>query len=394
MAAGRWTGRAAAGPTIAGVTSSKPAPPRKPAAATIADVARHAGVSPMTVSRVVNGEAGVRPPTRERVQAAIAALHYMPNPAARHLAGSELIRLGVLHGSARSGYLAEFLVGLMNQASQSHVQLLVQQCTDVAARPAEVRSLAASGIDGLILPPPLCDEQALLDVAAAAHVPTVVVGAGLPDARVNAVNIDDYQAALTMTRHLIALGHQRVGFIGGNPNQTASSCRLAGFRDAMAEAALPPAPELVVPGLFNYRSGLDGAELLLALEPRPTAIFASNDDMAAATVAVAHRLGLDVPGDLTVVGCDDTAIATTIWPELTTIRQPITEMARAAVNLLVRRVRAQRAGTLEAPQQDRVAFELVRRQSDAAPRQRPAVRLVDAAAAPAAAGTPRTRRRS
>ena len=349
----------------------------------------------MTVSRVVNGEDSVKASTRERVQAAIAELRYVPNPAARHLAGSELIRLGVLHGSARSGYLSEFLVGLMNQASQSHVQLLVQQCADAEARLAEVRGLVASGIDGLILPPPLCDEQPLLDVAAAAHVPIVVVGAGLPDARVNAVNIDDYQAAFTMTRHLIALGHQRVGFIGGNPQQTASSCRLAGFRDAMAEVGLPPADELVVPGLFNYRSGLDGAEVLLALPQRPTAIFASNDDMAAATVAVAHRLGLDVPGDLTVVGCDDTAIATTIWPELTTVRQPITEMARAAVNLLVRRVRALRAGAQEAPQQDRVPFELVRRQSDAAPRQRPAIRAVDLApgVARVSEGT-RARRRS
>jgi len=377
--------------------TSKPAPNRKPTAATIADVARHAGVSPMTVSRVVNGETGVRPDKRERVQAAIAELRYVPNPAARHLAGSEPIRLGVLHGNARAGYLSEFLVGLMNQASVSHVQLLVQQCADAAARLAEARGLVASGIDGLILPPPLCDEQPLLDLAAAAHVPTVVVGAGLPDARVNAVNIDDYQAAFTMTCHLIALGHQRLGFIGGNPRQTASSCRLAGFRDAMAQAQLPLAEELMVPGLFNYRSGLDGAEALLALDPRPTAIFACNDDMAAATVAVAHRLGLDVPGDLTVVGCDDTAIATTIWPELTTIRQPITDMARAAVNLLVRRVRAERAGSLEAPQQDRMDFELVRRQSDAAPRQRPALRQVAAATAapaPTKAGTTRTRRRS
>ncbi len=377
-------------------TPKKTAAPRRAAAATIADVARHAGVSPMTVSRVVNGEAAVKASTRQRVQAAIAALHYVPNPAARHLAGSELMRFGVLHGSARSGYLAEFLVGVMDQASLSHAQLVVQQCTDPAARPAEVRSLVAGGIDGLILPPPLCDEQALLDVAAAAHVPTVVVGAGLPDQRADAVNIDDYQAAFTMTRHLVALGHQRVGFIGGNPQQTASSCRLSGFRDAIAQAGLPLPDELMVPGFFNYRSGLDGAEALLALEPRPTAIFACNDDMAAATVAVAHRLGLDVPGDLTVVGCDDTAIATTIWPELTTIRQPITEMARTAVNLLVRHVRALRAGTQEAPQQDRVPFELVRRQSDAAPRQRPAVRVADLvpAAAPATPGTSRARRRS
>jgi LacI family transcriptional regulator len=135
------------------------------------------------------------------------------------------------------------------------------------------------------------------------------------------------------------------------------------------------AAELVVQGMFTYRSGLDAAEHLLGLEERPTAVFCSNDDMAAATVAVAHRLGLDVPGDLTVTGFDDTALATTIWPELTTVRQPIAEMAREAVQSLVRRVRALREGEAGEPEQVRMAFELVRRQSDAAPRIRPPARL-------------------
>lgn len=372
-----------------------PPTPRKPTAATIADVARQAGVSPMTVSRVVNGEASVRPHTRERVQAAIDALNYVPNQAARHLAGSELIRIGVLYSNPSAGYLSEFLVGLLNQASLSHVQLVVEKCGDDPSDPAhteEARNLVENGIDGLILPPPLCDAQALLDLVTRSGTPAVAVASGKADERVCAVSIDDYEAALSMTRHLIALGHQRLGFITGHPNQTASARRLAGFRDAMAEARLELPPELVARGTFNYRSGLDAAEALLALEPRPTAVFASNDDMAAATVAVAHRLSLDVPGDLTVAGFDDTAIATTIWPELTTIRQPITEMARAAVELLVRQIRAQRSGLAEPPQHERMAFALVRRQSDAAPRQRPAVRLVSPAAPPR--GTPRARRRS
>jgi LacI family transcriptional regulator len=127
--------------------------------------------------------------------------------------------------------------------------------------------------------------------------------------------------------------------------------------------------------MFTYRSGLDAAEHLLALEERPTAIFSSNDDMAAAAVAVAHRLGLDVPGDLTVTGFDDTALATTIWPELTTVRQPIAGMAREAVQSLVRRVRALREGEAAEPEQVRMDFELVRRQSDAAPRTRPSALL-------------------
>jgi LacI family transcriptional regulator len=131
-----------------------------------------------------------------------------------------------------------------------------------------------------------------------------------------------------------------------------------------------------VPGMFTYRSGLDAAEILLAQEPRPTAIFASNDDMAAAVVAIAHRLGLDVPGDLTVAGFDDTALATTIWPELTTVRQPITGMAEAALRSLVQQVRARHSGTPQAPEHALMDYALIRRQSDAAPRMRPPARIV------------------
>jgi LacI family transcriptional regulator len=189
-----------------------------------------------------------------------------------------------------------------------------------------------------------------------------------------------------MTRHLIALGHQRIGFVVGHPNQTASARRLEGYRAAIADKGADSGAELVVQGMFTYRSGLDAAEQLLAIGRAPTAIFASNDDMAAATVAVAHRLGLDVPGDLTVTGFDDTALATTIWPELTTVRQPIAGMAREAVQSLVRRVRALREGAPAEPEQVRMDFELVRRQSDAAPRTRPQTKLAAAALRPQRAG--------
>ncbi|WP_342113487.1 substrate-binding domain-containing protein [Pseudoduganella sp. OTU4001] len=186
-----------------------------------------------------------------------------------------------------------------------------------------------------------------------------------------AVSIDDYQAAYTMTRHLVSLGHQRIGFIIGHPNQTASARRKAGYRDAMKDAGLEVPDEPMVQGLFTYRSGLDAADQLLNLAQRPTAVFASNDDMAAATVAIAHRMGLDVPGDLTVAGFDDTALATTIWPELTTIRQPIASMAETALKLLVQDIASQRDGSRGAPAHQVLEASLIRRQSDAAPRARP-----------------------
>jgi LacI family transcriptional regulator len=170
-----------------------------------------------------------------------------------------------------------------------------------------------------------------------------------------------------MTRYLLTLGHRHIGFVKGHPNQTASGERLLGFEAALREADCKTEPPSIEQGFFSYRSGLDAAEKLLALRPRPTAIFASNDDMAAAVVSVAHRRGLDVPRDLSVVGFDDTATATTVWPELTTIRQPISKMAEAALDLLIRKIRKRRDGEAQ-PSIDRlVAHELVMRQSATAP---------------------------
>ena len=358
---------------------------------TMADVAKLAGVSPMTVSRVMNGKGLVRESTRRKVAEAVAALNYTPNQEARNLAGSKPIRVGFLYSNPSAGYLSEFLVGLLSQSGLNNVQLFVEKCEAGQHEEEQTRHLIGNGLDGIILPPPLCDSEAVIACVAEAGIPAVVVACGLPDERVGSVSIDDRKAAYEMTRHLIALGHQRIGFVVGHPNQTASAKRLEGYRAAIEEKGADKSEELVVPGLFTYRSGLDAAELLLALDERPTAIFASNDDMAAAAVAVAHRLGLDVPGDLTVTGFDDTALATTIWPELTTVRQPIAEMAREAVQSLVRRVRAQREGEDAQPERVGMAFELVRRQSDAAPRIRPPARL-PSLKSPAKAGPAGARR--
>jgi LacI family transcriptional regulator, galactose operon repressor len=342
---------------------------------TIHDVAEHAGVSPMTVSRVINGKKNVKAATRERVEASIRELNYSPNPAATSLARDDQIRIGLLYGNPSAAYLSEFLVGGLEECSRWNVQLVVEKC-EPGDENAVAEHLIAGGIDGIILPPPLCDSRALLDLVTRSGTPAVAVASGQPDKRICAIGIDDYRAAFEMTRHIIALGHQRVGFITGHPNQTASARRLAGFRAAMKEAGREVPGELVAQGMFNYRSGLDAAEILLRSQPRPTAIFASNDDMAAAAVAIAHRLGLDVPGDLTVAGFDDAALATTIWPELTTVRQPIMDMAEAAVDLLVKQIRAQRDGIETRCEHVVMDFSLIRRQSDAAPRLRPPVAAI------------------
>jgi LacI family transcriptional regulator len=166
-----------------------------------------------------------------------------------------------------------------------------------------------------------------------------------------------------MTRRLVSLGHTQIGFIMGHPNQTASEQRYKGFMAGLHEASLKADPKLVAQGYFTYRSGLDAAEKLLRGAKRPTAIFASNDDMAAATVAVAHRMGLDVPRDLTIAGFDDTPLATTVWPALTTVRQPIAEMAREAVKLVLEQIRRKRTGAEQQPTQKLLEFTIIPRES-------------------------------
>ncbi|QFT78710.1 Catabolite control protein A [Erythrobacter sp. THAF29] len=339
---------------------------RGSAAPTIADVAREAKCSPMTVSRVINGEGNVREDTREEVLEAIRRLNYSPNRAARSLAGGAQLRVGLLFDNPSSSYLAEFLMGALEEATRRDVHLEVQSCDNAPDNELLVRKMSEGGITGFILPPPLCDDQSVLDMITEAGGIAIAVGPGKASGSHGAVMIDEYQAAYDMTKHIIDLGHQRIGFIIGNPEQVASGHRLKGFRAAMKDNGLEVAENLLAQGQFTYRSGMVAAEKLLSAEPRPTAIFASNDDMAAATVAVAHRRQLDVPSDVTVCGFDDTDLASSIWPELTTIRQPIREMTAKAVDLIVD-AKSSRRSDRTSQTKILLPYKLVRRNSDAGP---------------------------
>lgn len=336
-------------------------------APTIADVARDAGFSPMTVSRVINGEKNVRESTRIAIQEAVARLNYTPNLAARSLAGSDPIRIAMLYGNPSAAYLSRLLVGSFEQARKSHVQLVIEQC-DMDQDINEVfGNLVDSGIDGIIVSPPLCDSQHMRDLIEQSNISCVIVANWSPPGKMSVVHIDDVAAAEAMTKHLISLGHRRIGFVKGNPVHKASMQRLSGYEQALRDAGIAIAPELIVDGQFTYRSGLDAAEQLLTLPVPPTAIFASNDDMAAAAITVAHRRHLDVPRDISICGFDDTDFALSIWPELTTIHQPIAEMSRNAVEILVERIRDRRAGGMSKRTVRLMDYTFIRRESDASP---------------------------
>jgi LacI family transcriptional regulator len=303
---------------------------------TIEDVARAAGVSAMTVSRVINQGRNVRESTKESVLEAIERLNYSPNTAARSLAAGHATHIGLLYANPSAAYLAQFLIGALHAARSAGVHLVIESCeSEDADEQAEViRRFATSEVEGVILPPPLSESAPILVELEALEIPVVTVALGSPRDGLN-VRIDDHAAAMEMTRYLLELGHRNIGFIKGHPNIIASHDRYRGFCEALAEAGLDAEKAPVEQGYFTYRSGLTAGERLLSRADPPTAIFASNDDMAAATVSVAHRRGFDVPGDLSVAGFDDTALATSVWPELTTVKQPIAAMAEAAVELLI-----------------------------------------------------------
>jgi LacI family transcriptional regulator len=340
------------------------------AAPTIEDVARHAGVSPMTVSRVINGAPTVREATRKLVTEAIQEIGYQPNEAARSLAGARQIHIAMLYAQP-SAFIAEFLFGGLEQVKRHNAQFIIEKCGDSAKAQGEIERIIAGGADGLLVAPPLADSALVLDFLEVSDIPAVVVSSSRVRDSVSAVGVDAYKAAREMTAHLISLGHRRIGHIAGHPEHATSELRLAGYRDALREAALPCEDQLVAQGLYTYRSGLDAAEKLLGLGERPTAIFSSNDEMAAATAAAAHRLGLDVPADLSICGYDDTPLAKLLWPQLTTIHVPIAELSRAAADLLVKAIRARASGQRMPPQHILLDYTLVRRQSDAPPRVRP-----------------------
>jgi LacI family transcriptional regulator len=342
---------------------SKKSPRRSGSGVTIHDVARHAGVSPMTVSRVINSGPRVREETREKVNASIKALRYSPNLAARNLASAETVMIGILYANSTAAYLSELLLGSLEQASLSGCQLVLEQCEDMESERKAIQRLGLGGIDGIILPAPLCDSQEVLKAVVEANVPAVLVTSGRPAPGFSAVSINDFEAARDMTRHLLKLGHKRIAFINGHPGHTASGQRFRGYIEGMTEAGLHVGPDQVAQGFFTYKSGLDAAERLLSNGWNPTAVFASNDEMAAATIAIAHRKGLDVPGDITVAGFDDTPLATMMWPELTTIHRPIADMARQAVRLLIDQVRAKRSGGVPQTALEMLDFTLVSRDS-------------------------------
>ncbi len=343
---------------------------KRTSAATIYDVAHRAGVSPMTVSRVVNGESNVRDVTRAAVQKAMRELQFRPNKAARSLAGATEMRIGLIYNNPSTAYFTEFLMGALEGSGRNGAQLVVDKCKigDQQAAAAAVRNLAKSGINGMVLTAPMSESPELIAELKGLGLAIVGVATGSFSGEMTCVGIDDFRAAYDMTKYLIGLGHRRLGFVKGHPSHSSSRLRHAGFEAAVREAGSRMEKSRVAQGYYSYRSGMEATEELLSAKQAPTAIFACNDDMASGVMSFAHRKGLDVPRDLSVVGVDDT-VAASLWPALTTIRQPIFDIASTAVNVVARTLRDMRAGRKTECQSILVPHLLVERESSVPPRR-------------------------
>jgi LacI family transcriptional regulator len=331
---------------------------------TIHDVARHAGVSSMTVSRVINKNVNVREPLREKVMASIKALKYTMNMAARSTrAGMGGVRIGVLYSHPSASYLNEVMLGGLDQAARLGAQLLLEKCGGLQSQKNAVNRLVEAGVDGVILPPPLCDSAPTVQMLTRVGIPVLALATARPLPEVSAVRIDDFQGALALTRHLTKLGHKRIGFIKGNPTHTPTEVRYEGFLKGLSEAGIALDEGLVVQGQFTYKSGLEAGRELLDRKDPPTAIFASNDDMAAGVMAVAHGLKISIPEQLSVCGFDDTPVASTIWPQLTTVHQPIVAMGRSSVSTIFERIKELKSGEPSRPAHQLMKFTLMDRDS-------------------------------
>ena len=330
---------------------------------TITDVARLAGVSIKTVSRVLNREPHVRPSTRDKVTAATETLDYRPNLSARQLASNLTYVIGMLYDNPNSDYVTDVQYGSLQACRENGYNLLIHPCQSNSTELIKEVVDLHHQVDGLILLQPVSDIEGLCERLIENQVACVRVSQ-LPFKGIPWISVGDSEAADDMTEYLLQLGHRRIGFIIGHPDHGSSHDRLAGYRSALQRHEIDFDEALVEQGQFDYESGYSCARKLLSSKQRPTAIFASNDPMAMGVLSAAHEMGIEIPGQLSVAGFDDSPMARHAWPPLTTARQPITEVARLATETLMRKMQDR----LEGDSDHRLQAELVHRASTGSPR--------------------------
>jgi LacI family transcriptional regulator len=311
-------------------------PRRRP---TINDIARLAGVSKKTVSRVINASPFVRADTRERIEAVIAELGYAPDPQARGLAYGRAFLIGLVYDNPNPQYVVNMQLGLLDAMRGSGFELVVHPCD--RASPtflADLRGFVErQRLFGVVLTPSVSEDEraaALMKEIGCAYVRVASVSLDRPE---HMIETRDRLGGREAAAHLAELGHTRIAFVSGPPTFRSSHERRSGFEEALAERGLTLAKGYAVEGAYTYESGIEAGRALLAMSPRPTAVFAGNDEMAAGILQAARQAGERAPEELSVIGFDDFQIASRLWPTLTTIRTPTREIGRLAAERLMGR---------------------------------------------------------
>jgi LacI family transcriptional regulator len=304
---------------------------------TINDVARIAGVSKKTVSRVINRSPLLNEETRRKVEAVIADLGYTPNPQARALALGRNFLIGLVHDNPNAQTVMNVQQGMLEALHDTEFEMVVRPVHRGSPTMLDdLREfLERQRLFGILLMPPVSEDDQVARLCTEIGCRYVRMGSvALDDAR-HMVASNDREAVRAATDYMIAQGHRRIGLIAGPYGFRSAAERRAGFEDALAAAGIALPRSMVAEGNYTFESGLIAADRLLDLMPRPTAIFSSNDEMAAGVMHAARQRGLDIPRDLSIIGFDDTPVAAHVWPPLTTVRWPIASMARSATLKLI-----------------------------------------------------------
>lgn len=299
---------------------------------TINDVARVAQVSKKTVSRVINNSPLLTPETRQRVEQVISELGYVPNPQARGLALRRNFLIGLIHDNPNAQMVLNVQQGILEALHGTDFGLVVRPVDRTSPLMLQdVRHfLERQQLFGVVILPPISENDALAQLCRELGCRYARMGSAELDDQDHMVASNDREAVREAASYLVEQGHRLIGLIEGPQGFRSALERRLGFEDAMAAAGIKLPRSLVAAGNYTFESGMAAANRLLDLSPRPTAIFASNDVMAAGVIHAAKQRGLSVPEDVSVIGFDDTAIAAHIWPPLTTVRWPIISMARSA----------------------------------------------------------------
>ena len=303
---------------------------------TITDIARLAGVSKKTVSRVINQEPYVNKATRERIETIIAEHGYQPDPQARGLAFRRSFLVGLIHDNPNSQYVENVHLGILDALASRGYELVIRPCDRRSPTFLDDMRVFVERLRlfGVVLTPSVSEDERLAKLLESANCPYVRITCAAVDKPSRLVLTRDAHGAAAAARRLAELGHRRIAYISGPPLFRSAHERREGFIAGLAEYGLELAPELTVPGAYTYESGLARGRDLLARSDRPTAIFAGNDEMASGVYGAAHEIGLRIPEDLSIVGFDDAPIATRMWPAMTSVRLPVREMGRAAAEQL------------------------------------------------------------